>query len=102
MFTKGIIMFNRGDKIVVRAIVSLYSLRKYWDGPITFYVENPYPKEFDDVLRYFKCDIVHNEERHDYKTLVRKNSLFENSPYDRTLWVDADVIVADKIQCLTI
>ena len=97
MFTKGIIMFNRGDKIVVRAIVSLYSLRKYWDGPITFYVENPYPKEFDDVLRYFKCDIVHNEERHDYKTLVRKNSLFENSPYDRTLWVDADVIVAGKI-----
>ena len=97
MESRGIIMFNRGEKIVVRAIVSLYSLRKHWDGPITFYVENPYPKEFDEVLKYFNCTIVHNEERPDYKTLVRKNSLFENPPYDRTLWVDADVIVNGKI-----
>jgi hypothetical protein len=97
MDSRGIIMFNRGEKIVVRAIVALYSLRKHWDGPITFYVEKPYPVEFDEVLGYFKCDIVHNEERHDFKTLVRKNSLFENPPYDRTLWIDADVIVNGKI-----
>jgi alpha-N-acetylglucosamine transferase len=97
MESRGIIMFNRGEKIVVRALVSLYSLRKHWDGPITFYVENPYPKEFDEVLKYFNCTIIHNEERPDYKTLVRKNSLFENPPYDRTLWVDADVIVNGKI-----
>jgi len=95
--TKGVIMFNRGDKIVVRAIVALYSIRKHYDGPITFYVEDPYPHEFDEVLKYFKCDIVHNETRHDFKTLVRKNSLFENPPYDRTLWIDADVIVVGKI-----
>jgi lipopolysaccharide biosynthesis glycosyltransferase len=93
MESRGIIMFNRGEGIVLRAIVALFSLRKHYDGPITFYVEDPYPHEFDEVLKYFKCDIIHNEIRHDYKTLVRKNSLFENPPYDKTLWIDADVIV---------
>lgn len=97
MTTRGVIMFNRGDKIVVRAIVALYTLRKHWDGDITFYVEQPYPPEFDEVLKYFKCNIVHNETRHDFKTLVRKNSLFENPPYDQTLWIDADVVVTGKI-----
>jgi len=97
MESKGVIMFNRGSAIVVRAIVALYTLRKYWNGSITFYVETPYPQEFDEVLKYFKCDIVHNEQRHDYKTLVRKNSLFENSPYDKTLWIDADVVVNGPI-----
>lgn len=95
--TRGVIMFNRGDKIVVRAIVALYTLRKYWNGPVTFYVEKPYPSEFDEVLKYFKCDIVHNEERQDYRTLVRKNSLFEIAPYDKNLWLDADVVVAGPI-----
>jgi hypothetical protein len=90
-------MFNRGDKIVVRALVALYSLRKHWSGPITFYVERPYPEEFDDALRFFSCNIVHNEERHDMKTLVRKNSLFDQSPYEETLWIDADTIILDNI-----
>ena len=49
---KGIMMFNRGDKMVVRAMVALYSLRKYWDGNISFYLEDPYPKEFDNVLKF--------------------------------------------------
>ena len=97
MESKGIIMFNRGDGIVVRAIVTLYSLRKHYDGPITFFVEQPYPSEFDEVLKHFNCDIVHNDVKHDYKILVRKNSMFEKSPYDKTLWIDADVVVTGKI-----
>jgi len=95
--TRGIIMFNRGPNMVVRALVTLYSLRKYYDGNITFYVEEPYPKELDEALKYFKCDIVYNEKRHDLKTLVRKNSLFENPPYDYTLWLDIDTVIVGKI-----
>jgi len=97
MNSKGIIMFNIGSKLVVRAIVALYSLRKYYSGDITFYVENPYPPEFDKALEYFGCNIVHNEERPDYKALVRKNSLFENPPYDYTLWIDSDTVTVNKI-----
>lgn len=97
MESKGIIMFNRGSAIVVRAIVSLYSIRKHYDGDITFFVEDEYPHEFDDVLRYFNCNIVHLDKKHEFKTLVRKNSLFELSPYKKTLWLDADIVVNGKL-----
>jgi len=96
METKGIIMFNKGEKCVVRAIVCLYSLRKYYDGSITFFIEKS-PKEFEDVCRHFGCDVVHNKERDDIKVLVRKTEMFLNSPYDRTLWLDSDMIITGKL-----
>ena len=95
--TIGIILFNRGNKCVVRAMVCLYTLRKHYDGPITFFLEDPYPHEFDEACKYFKCDIVHNEENHKIKTLVRKTEMFLRSPYDRTLWLDADMVIVGKL-----
>lgn len=95
--TRGIILFNRGEKCIVRASVCLYSLRKHYDGPVTFYLEDPYPHEFDDVCKHFNVDIVHNEENHELKTLVRKTDMFANPPYDRTLWLDADMIITGKL-----
>jgi len=97
MESRGIIMFNRGEQCIVRAMVCLYTLRKYWDGPITFYLETPYPEKFDEACRYFNVDIIHNEEKHEYKTLIRKTDMFANPPYDRTLWLDADMVVTGKI-----
>lgn len=95
--TRGIIMFNRGDKCVVRAIVAMNSIRKFWDGPATFYVETPYPKEFDEACKFFNFDVIHNDEKHELKTLVRKTDMFGNPPYDRTLWLDADMVVVGKL-----
>lgn len=95
--SKGIIMFNRGGKCIVRAIVCLYSLRKHYDGPVTFYLEKPYPESFDEVCKYFNVDIVYNEEKHELKTLVRKTDMFANPPYDRTLWLDSDVVIVGKL-----
>ena len=95
--TRGIIMFNRGEKLVVRAIVCLYTLRQHWDGPVTFYLEQPYPDEFDDVCKHFNVDVIHNEEKHELKALVRKTDMFANPPYDRTLWIDSDMIVIGKL-----
>ena len=37
--TRGIIMFNRGPNCIVRAIVALETIRRHWEGPITFYLE---------------------------------------------------------------
>ena len=91
--SRGIIMFNRGDGCIVRAIVALETIRRHWSGPITFYLEDPYPHEFDDVCKLYNVDVVHNEEKHELKTLVRKTDMFSNPPYDRTMWVDSDVIV---------
>ena len=95
--SRGVLLFNRGDKCVVRAIVALYTLRKHWQGDVTFFLEDPYPHEFDDVCRYFNVNIVHCEPNDKVKALVRKTELFINSPYDRTLWIDADTIVVGPI-----
>ena len=97
MESKGIIMFNRGDKCIVRAIVCLYSLRKHYDGAVTFYLEQPYPVEFDKVCEYFNVDVIHNEEKHELKALIRKTDMFANPPYDRTLWIDCDMLITGKL-----
>ena len=90
----GIIMFNRGDKCIVRAMVCLYSLRKHYDGPVTFYLEAPYPQEFDEVCKHFNVHVIHNEKKHELKALVRKTDMFSNPPYDRTLWLDSDMVIS--------
>jgi len=95
--SRGVLMFNRGPKCIVRAIVTLYTLRKHWQGDVTFFLEDPYPHEFDDVCRHFNVNIVHCEQNDKVKALVRKTELFINSPYDRTLWLDADTVVVGPI-----
>lgn len=94
--TKGIIMFNRGTGCIVRAIVCMHTLRQHWDGPVTFYIEDT-PKEFEDVCHHFHVDIIHNEFKPEYKTLTRKTDMFTKSPYDKTLWLDADMVVVGKL-----
>ena len=66
-------MFNRGDKMMINAIVALYTLRKHYDGNITFYLQPPCSdtEEFKKSLRQFNCDIVELEGKDEYKTLVQ-------------------------------
>ena len=58
--SRGVLLFNRGEKCVIRAIVALYSLRKYWKGDVTFFLEDPYPHEFDEVCKYFSVNTDRN------------------------------------------
>lgn len=97
MESRGVIMFNRGEKMLINALVALYSLRKHYQGEITFYVENPTPIEFDESIKTFNCNVVRLETKHEMKTLVRKSSLFENPPYDLTLWIDLDTVTVGPI-----
>ena len=93
---RGIIMFNKGTKCLVRAIVCLESLRKHWDGPITMYLEDT-PEEFHDVCKHYNVDIVKNDINNDRQVLVRKTEMMTNPPYDRTLWLDSDTVVMGSI-----
>jgi len=98
--SSGIIMFNRGDRMVVRALVSLYSLRRFYRGPVIFYTEEPCScmKEFEESLRYFECNVIRLQPKHEMKTLVRKNSLFSaETNYDYTLWLDSDTVTLGPI-----
>lgn len=98
METRGIIMYNCGTKCLVRAIVCLYSLRKYYNGAITFFIEeSTTPKEFDDVCKYFNVDVVKLPGDSVTGALIKKTKTLWNTPYDKTLWIDADMVIVGKI-----
>lgn len=96
LMNNGIIMFNKNKKCTVRALVALYTIRKYYNGPITFFIETS-PEGFNDSVRYFGCDVVELEENTKLKTLIRKTQIFANTPYENTLWLDSDTILVGKI-----
>lgn len=96
--SRGLIMYNCGTKCVVRAIVCLYSIRKYYNGDITFFIEdNTTPKEFDEVCKYFNVNVVKLPDDPSTGALIKKTRTLWETPYDRTLWVDADMIITGKI-----
>ena len=95
--TRGVLFFNRGEKCAVRLVVALYTLRKHYHGDVTVFLEEPYPKELDFCCEYFACNVVHSEPNLNSGALVRKTELFVNSPYDRTIWLDADTVTVGKI-----
>ena len=92
----GIIMFNKNEKCIVRALVSLYTIRQHYDGPITFFIETS-PNGFKESVEYFGCNAIELEENTELKTLIRKTQIFANTPYDYTLWLDSDTILLGKV-----
>jgi hypothetical protein len=98
MESKGVILFNRGSRMIVQAIVCLHSLRKHYDGKVTIFLEsNTYPLEFEEICRSLEIDIVRLEERPDLPVLVQKSYIFEKTPYDRSLFIDLDTLIVGKI-----
>ena len=95
--SRGVIMFNVNFKCTIRAIVALRSLRKYWNGPVTFFLEQPSAPNLDKVCEFFNVNVVNVEDKNNFEALVKKTSMFGNPPYDRTLWIDSDTIICGKI-----
>jgi lipopolysaccharide biosynthesis glycosyltransferase len=95
MESRGVILYNRGEKCLVRAIVCLENLRKYWYGPVSFFLENTC-EEFEKVCEHYNVDVIHNENP-EQKALVRSAEVCIFSPYDRSMWLDSDCLVVGKI-----
>ena len=97
MESRGVIYYNKGKKCVIRLITSLWSLIKVYNGNITVLLEGEeWPKW---LLEYLKSIGVEWKIIEDYKVfpLVRKASLWRDTPYDKTLFLDADTIVVNPI-----
>lgn len=94
--SQGIIMFNKGTKCLVRAIVALESLRRHWKGPVTMYLEDT-PKEFEIVCAHYGVNVINNEINQDRQVLVRKTEMMTNPPYEKTLWLDSDIVILGPI-----
>jgi len=88
----GVIYYNIGRKCRARLLVSLSSLRQHYSGPVTVLLEGPQDRWFRDAIRRLGAadrDINASGER----ALVRKAQLWKYSPYDASLFLDADTIV---------
>jgi hypothetical protein len=65
---------------------------------VTFFIEeSTTPKEFDEVCKYFNVDIVKLPDDPTTGALIKKTKTLWNTPYDKTLWIDADMIITGKI-----
>lgn len=94
--SRGVVYFNKGGKCVVRMIVSIYSLRKYYSGSITCIICGEQPEGFIKVLQDLNVDILDIPDEGLYP-LVVKSKLWRYSPYDTTLFIDADTVIVNNI-----
>jgi hypothetical protein len=95
--TQGIIYLNQGDKCMIRIAVSIHSLRKHYDGPVTLIAVDEQKQWFLDILKDMNVDIKKVKNKPKIPPLVRKARLQEYSPYDVTMFIDADTLILQPI-----
>lgn len=95
--TRGIIYLFCGAGAAERIIVSLHSLRKHYDGPVTVLVTDD---DCRDIIQAAQADIPHIDMQRMDKAAYRRNAAYatkslvpSHSPYDRTLFIDADTLI---------
>lgn len=92
--SNGIIYWNSGTKLLVRLTVSLISLKKVYNGPITVILNEDVPKEYQDILDQHGIDIMRVKYHAGHKqALLAKTQLHRWAPYENNILVDGDTIV---------
>jgi hypothetical protein len=98
--TSGVIYYNKGHKCIVRLIVSLQSLRQHYAGPTSIFWEGEAPAGLLDALRKeFAVDIIHDDNP-EIGVYVRAVDVCMRTPYDLTVWMDADTLILGPFQYL--
>jgi hypothetical protein len=104
----GVIYYNRGQKCIIRIATSLHSLRNYYDGNVTIIQHDKPNKQVDKILSWlserYNVDIQHLETdapaQNITNSLQFKAHLWEYTPYQNTIFLDADTIVRGDISGL--
>lgn len=94
----GVLFLNISTKCLVRLAVSLYSLRQHYDGPVCIINATGHD---GGIMERFAADSrlgveVRNVELPIYRrrtAYCAKPSVYRWTPFDRTLFVDADTVV---------
>jgi len=89
-------LFNRGEKCIVRMLVCLASLRKSWSGPVAVFLDGPHPPTFEKALEELDVRIIYSTNP-SAGAFIRKVEICFETPFDRTLWIDSDTIVCGAI-----
>ena len=88
----GIIFHIQNCRDIIPASVCLYSLRKHWNGPITFFLDDVIPKEFENICKNFQSEIIR------VSTSCDQSSICLQSPYDRTIWLSSNTLILGSIK----
>ena len=89
--SEGIIVYNRGEKCLIRMSVMLYSLRRCgYKGNIKLLLEGPLLGFVKPILRDLKVGITPIP--NGLAPLVQKTSLWRYSPYERSVYFDTDML----------
>ena len=100
--TRGVLYYNRNTSCIIRIITSIHSLRKHYDGPVAIASSGEDSHVWIDKLKdcELNVDVVHIdlpvEEGKNYHFLETCRA-DEYTPFDITIWMDADTIIRGDI-----
>ena len=97
MNNKGVIYYNRGESCIIRLLVSIKSLRNHYDGPITVFLENSDLSKFSSFISKYNFSIINVDSEKLDSSYVRKIAISRLSPYEKTVFIDADTLVVGRI-----
>ena len=104
--TRGVVYMLLGAKHAVHLAVSLCSLRQWYDGPVCVLCDMEgygwarwiiEPECADDVERVFDYQIIFDQQLNQPAGKLLKTLVPSLSPYDATLFLDADTLVVGDI-----
>lgn len=103
--TRGILFFNIGKRCILRLIVSIYSLRKYYTGVVGVLLcdDDKISPIVVDALKPFDVDIYWFKRTLSLKRntgYAIKPEVLYQSPYDLTLFCDSDTLFTCSPECL--
>jgi hypothetical protein len=97
MENKGIIYYNTNTKCIIRLLVSIHSLRKVYDGPISIISQG---EESDlycaKIAEQYDAELVsvdYGIEDGRNKAYIEACKCHQVTPYDVSIWLDADTLV---------
>lgn len=100
---QGFVYLLTGQAHAARLVVSAWSLRNHFSGPITVYTSRVESHEIGRLLAADSCLRITHQEC--VEAAVTKNSSFltkldliQNAPYEITAYLDADTLVVGSVQ----
>lgn len=92
--TSSIIYFNFGTRVLVRLAVSMESLRKHYGGPVALLHQGSLPGWMHGHCARLNVQTVETpNELHVEYPLHAKTRLWRYSPFDVSLFIDADTLI---------
>lgn len=95
----GVLYYNHGERCLVRLLVSLHTLRRHYTGPVVIAAEGTPPEWFRDMAGKLQAELIPAPASDEYG-LMKKSRIWKVSPFEHTLFLDADTVVRAPVDQL--